>query len=104
MTAAASAAYGIVPAQPPLPTVWSFPFHPVAGSQTSLLMSESLVGVSVAVTRQNAGSLAYVFVAPRAPGGVNDPASTIWAESIFAFGSVIPARCSHAVAAATGAG
>src|SRR5215510_8219082 len=76
-TAAASAAYGIEPAHPPFPTASNLPFQPAAGNQTSILMSESLVGVSVAVTRQNAGSFAYVFVAPRAPGGVNDPACTI---------------------------
>jgi hypothetical protein len=58
----------MTPAQPPLPTAWNLPFHAVsaaaapsargAGSQTSILMSESLVGVSVAATRQNAGSFA----------------------------------------------
>ena len=57
-TAAASAAYEMLPAHPPLPTAWNFPFHPDAGSQTSILMSESLDGVSVAATRQNAGSVA----------------------------------------------
>ena len=46
----------MVPAHPPLPTAWNFPFQPDAGSQTSILMSESPDGVSVAATRQNAGS------------------------------------------------
>ena len=46
----------MLPFKPPLPTAWNLPFQPAAGSQTSILMSESLVGVSVAATRQNAGS------------------------------------------------
>src|SRR6185295_9859265 len=45
----------MVPAQAPLPTDCRFPFHPASGSQTSILISESLDGVSVAATRQNAG-------------------------------------------------
>src|SRR4051794_35177093 len=70
MTACASAAYEIVPAHPPLPTAWNFPFHPAVGSHTSILMSESLDGAMVAATRQNSGRLAYtggVVPAPRAP-------------------------------------
>src|SRR5689334_22492752 len=43
----------------PWPTATNLPFQPVAGSQTSTLMSESLVGVSVACTRQNAGMSLY---------------------------------------------
>src|SRR5882672_12141314 len=100
----------MVPAHPPLPTAWNLPFHVVlSGSQTSILMSESLVGVSVAVTRQNDGSMAYGLfwlpprpapprpaAAPRPParapgapsraagagaaGGVNAPAATVCAE------------------------
>src|SRR5205823_4609390 len=46
----------MVPAQPPLPTAWNLPFHAWAGSQTSILMSESDEGVSVAATRQKVGS------------------------------------------------
>ena len=42
----------------PFPTAWYFPFQPSDGIQTSTLMSESSVGVSVADTRQNAGSSA----------------------------------------------
>jgi hypothetical protein len=42
----------IAPLKAPLPTAWNLPFQPVAGSHTSILMSESLVGVSVAATRQ----------------------------------------------------
>jgi hypothetical protein len=48
---------GATPAQPPLPTACSFLFQRSgSGSQISTLMSESLDGVSVAATRQNAGS------------------------------------------------
>ena len=45
----------IAPFHPPLPTAWNFPFHPLAGSQTSTLMFDSADGFSVAATRQNAG-------------------------------------------------
>jgi len=40
------------PAQPKLPAPISFPFQPESGSQTSILMSESPLGLSVAATRQ----------------------------------------------------
>src|SRR5215212_3697048 len=55
----------MMPAQPPLPTAWYLPFHavlpdapsaPGEGSHTSILMSESDECVSVAATRQYAGS------------------------------------------------
>src|SRR6186713_3271061 len=49
----------MVPAHPPLPTAWNFPFQRDEGSQISTLISESIDGVSVAATRQNAGSDAY---------------------------------------------
>ena len=72
------------PAQPPLPTDCSLPFHPEMGSQTSILMSESLEGLNVAATRQNAGSLLYgktpAAADPLGPGGVNSPAATLCAE------------------------
>src|SRR5678816_4946504 len=84
----------MVPAHPPLPTAWNFPFH-FAGSHTSILMSESLDGISVAATRQNAGSDAYTRDtcggAPpcrAAPGGVNAPAATSCAIVIFVLSSV----------------
>src|SRR2546428_4161369 len=82
-TAPASAGYGIVPAHPPLPTAKNLPFHPDAGSQISVLMSESLLGVNVAVTRQKAGRLPNGFAAapprpaPPPPGGTKAPAATI---------------------------
>jgi hypothetical protein len=45
----------IDPAHAPLPTDWSELFQPAAGIHTSILISESLDGFSVAPTRQKAG-------------------------------------------------
>src|SRR4051794_36911804 len=42
----------MLPAQPPLPTAWNFPFHPDSGSQASISMWESAEGVSTSATRQ----------------------------------------------------
>src|SRR5437660_11903427 len=98
----------MVPAHPPLPTASYFPFQPVAGSQTSNLISESLVGVDVAVIRQNAGIFANGLepsphpALPPLPGGTKAPAPTTWAELILALGSERLARFSHAVAADAG--
>jgi len=54
-------------------------------------MSESLVGLNVAATRQNAGSAlsaAFCSAAPRPPpGNVKDPAATDCAKVIVALGS-----------------
>src|SRR5712691_9385043 len=92
----------MLPAQPPLPTAWSLPFHPEVGSQTSILMSESLVGFSVAATRQNGGRLAYGDAcAPPRPGVIKPPAAaavpaaTVCAVVIVAFGSASFASDSH---------
>ena len=49
------AASGIVPAKPPLPTCSNLPFQPDAGSHTSNLIAESLVGLATPKTRQKAG-------------------------------------------------
>src|SRR6266566_2767458 len=57
------AGYAIEPLNAPLPTAWNLPFQPDAGNQTSILMSESLLGVIVADTRQNDGSAAYACAA-----------------------------------------
>src|SRR5580765_320698 len=95
----------IVPAHPPLPTAWNLPFHPVNGSQTSTLMSESLDGRIVAATRQNAGTPRNTCpagpdgLAPAEPGGVNAPASTTLASVMVVCGSAIDARLSHEAAA-----
>jgi hypothetical protein len=64
-------------AQPPLLTAWNFPFQPEAGSQTSIWMSVSLVDLSVAATRQNAGSSLYWRAAAAgAPGKLSSPEGT----------------------------
>src|SRR5580704_8054638 len=95
------------PAQPPLPTAWNLPFHPDAGSHTSILMSESFDGVRVAATRQNAGKRekrapagAPAASIPPAPGGVKAPGATLCANVIFAFGSEREAKLSHEAAIA----
>ena len=89
------------PAQPPLPTDWSLPFHPEKGSQTSILISESLEGLSVAATRQNAGSLPYAAAGDSlGPGGINSPAPTLCAEVIVVFACERVARLSQEAATA----
>src|SRR5437773_1312296 len=90
----------MAPPHPPFPTAWNFPFQPEAGIQTSILMSESLVGLSVAATRQNAGRLlnASPCAAPRPPsaaGGINEPAATDSASEIVVLGSACELRLSH---------
>src|SRR5215469_6021443 len=98
----------MTPAQPPLPTAWNLPFHPLAGSHTSTLMSESLLGVSVIATRQNAGrsvnEAPRVPWAPSATGSENAPAATRCAVVTVASFNVSRARLSHGAAnAASGA-
>src|SRR5258708_7519584 len=51
------------PAQPPLPTTSSLPFQASVGSQTSISMCESGVGVSTAAIRQCAGTAGAAFTA-----------------------------------------
>src|SRR5882757_5505991 len=88
----------MLPAHAPLPTACSLPFHACAGSHTSILMSESLDGVSVAATRQNAGRLANGFTAarpPRAGGAGNCPAATVCASVTAACGPENVDRLSH---------
>src|SRR5580692_794667 len=98
----------MLPAQAPLPTTSSFPFHPEAGIHTSILMSESLVGFSVAATRQMAGrSPKFGGGAPgnagTAPAGrVNCPAATACAKVTLECGSARLAKLSQVVAAAKG--
>src|SRR5579863_2325170 len=100
----------MMPAQPPLPTASYFWFQSAAGSHTSILMSESLEGLSVAVTRQNAGRSLYGFApgprpAPRPlgfAGGVKAPAATFCALVIAASGRFSDARLSQDAPAITG--
>src|SRR6266850_2315479 len=90
----------MTPAQPPLPTAWNFPFQAAAGSHTSIRMSESDDGLSVAATRQKAGSWRN-WGTGAVPGRVNPPAGTIWANVIDVFGSARDDRVSHGAAAAS---
>src|SRR5213593_270819 len=65
-------------------------------------MSESLDGLSVAATRQNAGRVLAPSPPrppPRAPGCVKPPAGTVSADVIVVSGSFSEARLSHVVAA-----
>src|SRR5947207_12655910 len=67
-------------------------------------MSESLEGVSVAATRQNAGSAEYCCAAlprPAPPGGTNAPAAMVAADVTVAFCSDKPTRLSHDAPAAS---
>src|SRR5207302_2012671 len=82
-------------AQPPLPTAWNLPFHAWAGSQTSILMSESDEGVSVAATRQKVGSWLNCGTAGPVSGRVNAPAATVLAKVIEVFGSARDDKLSH---------
>src|SRR5260370_20197740 len=93
-----------IPAKPPLPWVWYLPFQPEAGSQTSILMSESFEGLSSAVTRQNAGAFLNAGGAAVLPGGVNAPAATDSAEVMAAPGSLKALKSSHGPAKAGPAG
>src|ERR1017187_8171267 len=95
----------MMPAQPPLPTASYLWFQSDAGSQSSTLMSESLVGVRVASTRQKAGRSLYGLVAGPLParplgfsGRVKAPAATVCAAVIVASGNFSEARESHVAA------
>src|SRR5712692_4895671 len=95
----------MLPLQPPLPTAWNLPFQPEAGIQISILMSESVVGLRVAATRQKAGrSLndAGGALAGCGAGALNAPAATGSARVMVVSGRVSEARFSQ-VAATAGA-
>src|SRR5579871_6049958 len=66
----------MTPWNPPPPVPRKRPFQLFSGSQTSILIWESCVGASVAVTRQNGGRP----VIGAEPGGVNVPPVTSVAE------------------------
>src|SRR5262245_8342105 len=95
----AIAGYAIDPVHAPLPTACNFPFHPEVGSHTSILMSESLDGVSVAATRQNVGKPAKAAPGPPpragAPGGTNAPGATSAADVTFTLGRFNVVTISH---------
>src|SRR6516225_1698867 len=58
----------MLPAHPPLPIIWNLPFQFSAGSQSSILISESAEGFRVAATRQCAGNISGAACAPRPVG------------------------------------
>src|SRR5258708_24953020 len=73
------------PAQPPLPTCSYLPFHAAAaGSHSSNLIWESLVGLAVAFTTQCAGTFSV--------------AAAISADVTVVCGTFRPARLSHVCA------
>src|SRR5688572_783265 len=90
------------PAKPPLPTPWNLPFQPANGNHTSILMSESLDGLNVAATRQNAGSCLKTSAGGRTPrpadGDENDPAATDCVSVIVVFGDERACRLSQVAA------
>src|SRR5262249_29582129 len=96
---------------PPLPVPRNFPFQFAAtGIHSSILMSESLDGFSVAWIRQSAGRFAN-WLPPRAlappwpplpDGGVSAPGATFCASVIVVFRRDSLARSSQAVAACAG--
>src|SRR5207302_2509986 len=94
----------MAPDQPPFPTAWNLPFQPEAGIHTSILISESFVGATVAATRQNAGSSLKFNPGPgpvgAGCGNANSPAPTGMAKVMVVPGSVIDFRLSHGAAAA----
>src|SRR5215813_13004315 len=93
----------MLPFQPPLPTASNFPFQLDAGNHTSILISESVVGLIVAATWQNAGKSPNC-APPRPPParppppGENAPAATDCAIVMVVSGSFSPARLSHGAA------
>src|SRR6266545_4911598 len=84
----------MTPPAPPLPVPRNLPFHAsVGGSQTSILMCDSGVGVRVAATRQKDGT---VIVGPFALAfGLNGPAVTSAAVVIVASCTFRPPSASH---------
>src|SRR5260370_5913797 len=94
----------MAPDHPPFPAPRNFPFQRSDGIQTSILMSESAVGLSSAATRQKAGKrLKAACCAGGAEGNVNAPASTDSARVMVVFGSASVERLSQVLANITGA-
>src|SRR6476661_8910145 len=88
------------PANPPFPSPRYLPFHPVSGSHTSILISESLAGLIVAATRQNAGKFFTEAGGALSPGGMNAPAATGCADVMVVSGRFSAARLSQVAAMA----
>src|ERR1700756_3682439 len=89
----------MTPWKPPPPVPRNRPFQVVSGSQISILIDESAVGVSVAVTRQNAGNGASVC-AGLEPGTTKLPVRLSAADVIKVCSSCNDCRLVHGVAMA----
>src|SRR5215469_16549994 len=86
------------PVHPPLPLARNFLFQPEAGIHTSIRISESLEGLSVAATRQNAGKSGKADAL--GVGGAKRPASIVRATVISASGGPTERRPSQGAPAA----
>src|ERR1700724_2044427 len=89
----------MIPWKPPPPVPRNLPFHVVSGSQISILMLESEVGMRVAVTRQKAGRPAIV-AGGLEPGTTNTPVVLSTADVIVVSGRCKDWRLVHGVAIA----
>src|SRR5262245_2082136 len=88
----------MTPWKPPPPVPRNLLFQFVLGNQTSILMAESLIGVSVAVTRQKAGR--PVSVVGGVVGVTKTPVSLSVADVMVVCCTCRPARLVQGVAAA----
>src|SRR5579859_4902457 len=86
----------MTPWKPPPPVPRKRPFQLVSGSHASIWIWESDVGVSVAVTRQNAGRP----VIGVEPGGVKEPPVMSVADVIVVSSKLRDCRLMHGVAIA----
>src|SRR5690349_3818661 len=89
----------MTPWKPPPPVPRKRPFHVVSGSQSSILIAESEVGVSVAVMRQKAGS-PVIVCGGLAFGTTNAPDVLSVADMIVVCSSWSDCRLVHGDAAA----
>src|SRR5215469_15568475 len=85
------------PVQAPLPSSSRLPFQPAAGSQISILISESFEGFKVTATRQYAGNSIAGPPRPPLPPCCNGPAATDCARVTVAFGKLSEERLSQVV-------
>src|SRR5258708_33829904 len=92
------------PLQPPLPLASYFLFQFDAGSHSSTWMSESVEGLMVMATRQNAGRFANPppLPLPFAALSVNSPAPIDWAMVMVVSCSLSVERLSQVAAIAAG--
>src|SRR5215472_7573866 len=99
----------MVPAHPPLPIIWNLLFQLSAGSQSSILISESADGLSVAATRQCAGSITGAWVprpppAPRPAACAGAPAAGVAGAAPLDGGATGPAGTNSTVVNTASAG